>query len=205
VNYSVYARSRASAVDGLEALRGREIIVQQGTLVHDYLVDQGFDHLVPVRSQVEALRLLASGHQGYAVVGTLAGEHIRRDYSFDEVIPVARIEPTHQICFATLKKNEALLSTFNEGLAIVQRNGRFREIQERWLLERGVGGVPWRLLARYSLVVAFPLLAALGLVVLWSRTLKRQVAARTADLRREIAEREQAEALLRDKQSRRPS
>ena len=74
-------------------------------------------------------------------------------------------------------------------------NSTFAALSARSLLEPDQ--VQWRTIVKYGAVVVVPLVLLLGTFALWSRTLHRQVALRTADLTREIAERKHAEEELR--------
>ncbi len=70
-------------------------------------------------------------------------------------------------------------------------------IYNKWLGVMEPEHVDWKTVAKYGAVVVIPLVMLLGGFALWSRTLHRQVAVRTADLTREIAERKHAEEELR--------
>ncbi|HEY6008153.1 MAG TPA: ATP-binding protein, partial [Geobacteraceae bacterium] len=70
-------------------------------------------------------------------------------------------------------------------------------LYNKWLGVLEPEEVQWRTIAKYAAVVVVPLVLLLGGFALWSRTLHRQVALRTADLTREIAERRHAEEELR--------
>ena len=91
---------------------------------------------------------------------------------------------------------------FNEGLALLKKSGEYRTIREKWLGVLQPEPIPWIRIIRYSGVILGPLLLALIVSVLWSRTLKKQVALRTEELEREIVERKRAaeELQVRQKQ-----
>jgi len=198
VNHAVFARRDSPNVNSLAELEGRSVAVHRSGIMHDYLVRTRFSgRLTLTATPADALRQLAAGKTDYAIVAIVPGMYIIRELKLTNLIPVVRNVATHRYCFAVVKGNAELLSRFNEGLAILKKTGQYEVIYTKWLgvLERPE--VSWRQLARDSAIVVGPLLLLLGGFALWSRTLHRQVALRTADLTREIAERRHAEEELR--------
>jgi polar amino acid transport system substrate-binding protein len=130
----------------------------------------------------------------------LPGTYLTRQLGLTNVVQVAPNVASHRYGYAVRKDDAVLLSRIEEGLAILKQTGRYDEIRERWLgvLEPGIS---WWTFVRYGAVVFIPLVLVLGGTVLWSRSLQRQVAARTASLAREVAERRRAMKLLEDNQA----
>src|SRR6185369_3161291 len=143
------------------------------------------------------LRQLAAGKTDYAIVAIVPGMYIIRELKLTNLMPVVRNVATHRYCYAVDKGNAELLSRINEGLAILKKTGQYQAIYNKWLGVLEPPEVSWRQLARFGAIVVGPLVLLLGGFALWSRTLHRQVALRTADLTREIAERRHAEEELR--------
>ena len=123
--------------------------------------------------------------------------YLIRELKLTNLMPVVRNVATHRYCYAVDKGNAELLSRFNEGLAILKKTGQYEMIYNKWLGVLDPEHVDLRTIAKYAAVVVVPLVLLLGGFALWSRTLHRQVALRTADLTREIAERRHAEEELR--------
>jgi polar amino acid transport system substrate-binding protein len=103
-------------------------------------------------------------------------------------------------CFAVRKEDAELLSRINEGLAILKETGQYQVIYNRWLGVLEDQGIPWLKVLKYGSVPAALFLLILVVTLLWSRTLSRQVAIRTAALEQEIQERKRAAEELRLKQ-----
>jgi len=188
INYAAFARRGAGRIATLEDLKDKAILVQRDSLMHDYLLAHHLqDHLVPVASQAEALRLLASGQGDCALVGALAGSYIIKDNHLTNLVALTQsLGPVQNLCFATRKGDVALIDTFNEGLAILERTGRYQELRSRWFSPEPPSGTPWKVVLRYFMLGFTPLLLLLGVLFLWSRTLQRQVRHRTRELEREI-------------------
>ena len=198
VNHAVFARKDSPPVNTLEELAGRSVAVHRGGIMHDYLLRTGFSgRLVLTDTPADALRQLAAGMTDYAVVAIVPGMYIIRELKLTNLLPVVRNVASHRYCYAVDKGNAELLSRFNEGLAILKQTGQYELIYNKWLGVLDPERVNLRTIVKYAAVVVVPLILLLGGFALWSRTLHGQVALRTADLTREIAERRHAEEELR--------
>jgi polar amino acid transport system substrate-binding protein len=198
VNHAVFARRDSPNVNSLEELEGKTVAVHRSGIMHDYLVKKGFSgRLILTDTPADALRQLAAGKADYAIVAIVPGMYIIRELKLTNLIPVVRNVATQRYCYAVDKGNTELLSRFNEGLAILKKTGQYQVIYNKWLGVLEPERVDLRTIAKYAAVVVVPLVLLLGGFALWSRTLHRQVALRTADLTREIAERRHAEEELR--------
>lgn len=197
VNHAIFARSNSPAVSSLEDLAGQTVAVHRLGIMHDYLVKNGSQaRLVLTDTPADAMRMVAAGKTDFAVVAIVPGMYLIRELKLDNVMPVVRNVATHRYCYAVDKGDADLLSRLNEGLAILKKTGQYEIIYDKWLGVLEPQHVDLRTTAKYAAVVVVPLLLILGGFALWSRTLHRQVALRTADLTREIAERRHAEEEL---------
>ncbi|MBK5274694.1 MAG: transporter substrate-binding domain-containing protein [Desulfuromonadales bacterium] len=198
VNHAVFARKDSPNVNSLADLEGHTVAVHRSGIMHDYLVRSGFKgRLVLTDTPADALRQLAAGKTDFAVVAIVPGMYIIRELKLTNLLPVVRNVATHRYCYAVDKGNAELLSRFNEGLAILKKTGQYEQIYSKWLGVLEPKPVDLGTIAKYAAVVVIPLVLLLSIFALWSRTLHRQVALRTADLTREIAERRHAEEELR--------
>lgn len=196
VHHAIFARRGTPAVSSLEGLRGKQVIVFQEGIMHDTLRKLGGANLVLTRSPADALRLLASGKCDYAVVASLPGNFLIRQLHLTNVVPVAKNVAAEKYCYGVSKGNTELITRFSEGLAILQQNGQYEAIYDRWL------GVNEQRLTRervvkYGAMVLLPLLAVLVATGVWSRTLHRRVEERTLELAQEVVERNRALEELR--------
>ena len=157
--------------------------------------------LLRTETPADALRLLASGRAEYAVVAALPGTYITRELKLTNVVQVAPNVASHRYGYAVRKDDAVLLSRIEEGLAILKQTGRYDEIRARGLGVLEPSPVAWSTFFKFGAIVFVPLLIVLGGTVLWSRSLRREVAARTASLAREVTERQRAMELLRENQA----
>lgn len=203
IHHSIFARKDVPPVQSLEDLKGKQVAVQEKGILHDYLLSGDFDIiLVPVPTQADALRLLSAGENDYALVAKLPGLYLKRTLQLTNIEAVGTPVAAQKYGYVVGKGQAELLSRFSEGLAILKNTGRYQEIYNRWLGVLEPAGISWRSLLRYGAVVIGPLIIVLGLTLLWSRTLKKEVAVRTEELAREVSERKRAmdELQLRQQQ-----
>jgi polar amino acid transport system substrate-binding protein len=198
VNHAVFGRRDSPYINTLAELAGKSVAVHRSGIMHDYLTRTGFTgRLSLTDTPADALRHLAAGKTDFAIVAIVPGMYIIRELRLTNLIPVVRNVASHRYCYAVGKGNVELISRFNEGLAILKKTGQYEQIYTKWLGVLEPPEISWRQLAKYGAIIVVPLVLLLGGFALWSRTLHGQVALRTADLTREIAERRHAEEELR--------
>ena len=203
VHQSIWVRNGNVTIRDLEDLTGKEVIVMKGSVMHDFMLDNEITaDLFMVQTLADALRLLSSGHHDCALVAKLPGEHLLGELHLDNIHPIARPLVAQDYGFAVKKGNIRQLDRFNEGLALLKASGEYRRIRDKWLGVLQPEEIPWTNIVRYGALVFGPLLLILMVFVLWSRTLRKQVALRTEELEREIVERKRAaeELQVRQKQ-----
>jgi len=197
INLAIFGRKDSPPLKTLDGLRGKEILVMAGGRMQEWLKEKGLgDHLVFTATYADGLRLLASGSYNYMLMGTLPGIHLIKEYHLSNIVVIREVD--HQrYCFAVRKGNHELLARFSEGLAIVKKTGQYDQIYDKWLGVLEPRGVPWTRVIKIGSLVTSLFLGILLVALLWSRTLKKQVAQRTASLAFEVKERERAEEELR--------
>jgi len=198
ISHSIFARKGAPSVSSLEELRGKEVILMGRGVMYDYFVQTGFElRPVPAPTVAEALKLLASGKYDYAVLATLPALYLIKDSGIKNIKIVAKSIEIKKYCYAVKKGHQATLAKFNEGLALLKRTGRYRELQEKWLGGIETQSAAWLWFVKHSVIIVVSLFMGLLGSVIWSRMLRRQVAVRTADLLHEVEERKRAAEALK--------
>ncbi|WP_246044770.1 transporter substrate-binding domain-containing protein [Geomonas ferrireducens] len=201
VHHSIFARKGGNRHLTLADLRGKEVLVLNDGIMQEFLAAKKVGaKIVPVPTHADVLRALASGKHDYAVMAKLPGLYLIRELGLANLEAVGDPVSAQQYCFAVKKGNAALLARFNEGLAILKKTGEYQRIYNKWLGVLEPPGLTWSEVFKYGAIVVLPLILLVGGTVLWSRTLQREVAARTAELTREVEERRHAEEELRNRQ-----
>lgn len=189
INHAIFARRGSPSVRTLDELAGKEVIVHEGGIMHDYFLT--LEHppiLTLVGTPDDALRLLASGMHDYAVAALLPGMHIIKKHRLDNLIPVSKSVAVFKFGYASMKNNPEVISRFSEGLAILKHTGEFEQINSRWLGVIGGGSISWSTLLRYMMLTSLLMLVVFGSILLWSYSLKRKVFERTESLTKALNE-----------------
>lgn len=164
-------------------LTGKRIVVQQGDIMHDYVLEHNLaEQVSTVDAQENALRELAEGKCDCALVSRQSALYWIKQMGWNNLVVGQHPLLTLDYCYAVLKGQKALLATFSEGLRVIEENGEYRRIREKWL---GVHkDQPLSLISalRYSAMVLVPLVVVVLGFSLWSWSLRRQVARRTEQL-----------------------
>ncbi len=185
VHQAVFARKPAKeTVSSLAQLQDKTLVVQQGGIMHDYLLQaQLRAKLILVSSHADALRLLSSGTGDYALVANLPGLYLGRTLKLSNIAPVGKPFTGLRYGFAVNKNNEELLALFSQGLAILKNTGRQQKIYDRWLGPYEPRVAQWKTVIQVGSLMLAPLLLIFFATVFWNRSLKREVARRTAELK----------------------
>lgn len=187
VNYSFFARKGDPEPDSYADLQGKSVVVQKEGIVHDFLRENNFGvEIIPVRAHSDALRQLAAGNYDYALGATLPSLYFSQEHKLSNIGVVWRPLKPQPYGYAVRKGNEEILTLFSEGLAILKNTGRQQEIYDKWLgaLEND-SARDWRLAGIAAAIGSAVLLAGLGLVTVWIRTLQRQVDRRTEEVKKQ--------------------
>src|SRR5512136_2171085 len=172
-----------SPIRSIDDMKGKEVIVQKGDVIDDYLRKEGTaSRIIEVKDPADALRLLDSGRHDCALMPSrFQGEYLLKSLGISNVRAMSADLPQLRYCFAVKKGNSPLKYRLDEGLNILKVNGKYKEIYDKWF---GVYEKQrlWETLRYFvwSLAVIAGLVAASSI---WSWTLRREVRKRTADLR----------------------
>lgn len=184
IHHSVFARIGGVAPNGLAGLKGKAVMVQNKSIMYEYLLQNNVGAIIhPVTTHVEALRLLSSGQHDYALVANLPGLYLGKEFGLSNLELVGKPFTSQRYGYGVLKGNESLVAEFSEGLAILKNTGRQQEIYNKWLgvLEQE-NSQTWQKYGLWAISISFFLFLVTAAVVVWSRTLKKQVDKRTAEL-----------------------
>ncbi len=191
IHQSIFARKDSPPIHSLDDLKGREIIVQENGIMHDFLRN-GQYKLFTKQTHAQALRLLASGKHDYAVVANLPGLYLSQKLGLSNIVRVAEPLMAGPYGYAVKKGNQELLALFTEGLAVLKNTGRYQKIKNKWLSPLESDTVPWIRIFKYASIVIVPLLLTLIGIAVWNKALQKKITLATAHLQNEIAERKKA-------------
>lgn len=186
VSHSIFAHKKAKPVHSLDELRGKDVILLGRGIMHDYFTWAGIQsNIIPASTIADAIKLLATGQYDYAVLATMPAMHILSNLNIKDIKTVVKGIETKKYCYAVKKGNQEVLVLFSEGISRMKRSGQYKALQDKWLPASEIH--PW--IAKYGPFVLIFLATGLIVSLIWSRSLKRLVAIRTAALQQEMEKR----------------
>ena len=194
--HAVFVR-KGSPIKSLEDIRGKEIIVERGDIMHEYVVSENLsEQVITVADQAEALRLLASGKHDCALVSRLHGIYICDRYGLGNITTAGKPVLPREYSFAVSKDNAKLIPVLDEGLRIAMATGKYKQIRDKWfgVHEDTPAGSIFRTVGWIVIPCVFLVVAAW----LWNWSLQRQIRQRTAEIMKALAMRKRVEAALQE-------
>ena len=183
VHQSIFARKGAVHIADVKDLSGKWVIVQNNGIMFEQLRTANPNILlVKTDTHAAALRLLASGRYDYAFVANLPGLYLGKELSLANIEPVGNPFPPKNYGYATLKKNKELLALFSEGLAILKNTGKQQAIYNKWVGPLTEKRFDWEMIGLFAAGLSLLLSIIIGGIVIWNRSLTKQVARRTQKL-----------------------
>ncbi len=202
IHHSIFIRRSDPKIDSIEELSGKEVIVQKGDILHDFIQNKNIARkIIAVESQPDGLRMLSSGRHDCFLGAKLQGIATIRTFRLYNIIVSGPPFYPRKYGFAVAEGNKELVSRLNEGLTIIKQNGQFQKIYEKWF---GIYTTEHSWIEQYGkYLVAFLSVTGLCLLatVVWNITLKRQIRRRTENLKQELEERKRAEKYLQERES----
>ncbi len=186
-----------SDIHGIDDIRDREIIVQKADILHDYIVENSLTRkLVLADTQIDAMRMLASGKGDCALINYHQGYYFVNQYGLNNIRAIeTRFMPVHY-GFAVREGNDRLRMKLNEGLNDLKIRGEYQKIYNKWF---GIYEKQY-IRERYSkffIYIALPVLLAILIISIWLYSLKKLVTTRTRQLKQELTERKRVETALK--------
>ena len=103
---------RNSSIKKLEDIQGKQIIIQRGGVMEDYLKEIDFTgEIIPVENPLEALQLLASGRYDGALLNQIQGYYFIKKNHFSNLKSLGDFIEERQYGFAVEESNQELSCT----------------------------------------------------------------------------------------------
>ncbi len=194
---AVFVKKGTKDVHSLKDLQRKSIVVMEGDNAEEYARREKLsDEIVTTKTFEEAFIALANGNHDAVITQRIMGIELLKTLGIRSVIPLDFHLPDFRqdFCFAVRKGDSLLLSRLNEGLSIIIANKTYESIRLKWFGPAHKEPVSFMDVLRWLLFILIPLiiLFAAATVVILRREVRRQ----TRDLKKEIAERMEAEQKL---------
>ncbi|MCC6677269.1 MAG: transporter substrate-binding domain-containing protein [Phycisphaerales bacterium] len=200
---TIFIRKGTTPIDRLDQLAGRSVIVQRDALAEEQIRAAAIPaSLILVNNEAEAILLLASGSHDCAVVTQAGGHDAIARFRLSNITTSGPPILASNVCFAVRKGNPEMLRLVDRGLATVKASGEYSAIFQKWFGEVGRGGISRARAAAWAGAIVAPVAALALAALIWSRSLRRRVEQRTAEIAKQLAERRKAEEALRASEDR---
>lgn len=173
---------RISSIKKIEDIEGKQIIVQSGGVMEDYLREIGFTGtVISAQSPLEALKLLAAGNYDGTLLNEIQGYYFIQQNHLSNIKSLGEYIEERNYCFAVTHNNQELLRELNRALAIVNETGTYKQISSKWFstYERE----SFFDQARYYIYAGAGLVAFSFIVLAWLWSTRRIVRLRTRELK----------------------
>jgi PAS domain S-box-containing protein len=200
VHHAIFVRRENESIHGLADLRNSLVLVQDGDIMHDYVVNQGLtDRVRTTAGPAAALTLLANGVGDCALLAQEQALYLIAQLGLTTVRIAGPPFLTTPFCFAVRQGNTGLVEQLNRALDTVKRSRDYDRIHRKWFTA-GTGAPRWsRRWPRTVTVLLLVVAAAAVAGVVCHRAVVRTVSRRTAALEHEIAvQRETCRSLRRE-------
>ncbi|MBN1487627.1 MAG: transporter substrate-binding domain-containing protein [Anaerolineae bacterium] len=180
VYHAIFVRTEETAIEGLKDLKGKQVIVQEGDIMHDYALENDLDaELITVESPEDALRLLSLGKYDCALLIYQQGLYLKDRLQLINITTAGELFYATQYAFAVHEGDTTTLELLNKGLSILKANGRYNEIYDQWFgVARSLSIITFR---RYLLLAIMPIVFLLIGFGYWTWSLTRRIQQLTYD------------------------
>ena len=185
----------------LELRPGERIAVSRNYAVGPFLAERFPDNpQVVMPDDKQLLRALATGEVATGVLDLAGATYLMRTQGIANLQIVGDIGFAYDLGIGYRKDWPMLGRVLDKALARIAPPER-QEIADRWFLAKPESNGLYRKLMWTIAGLLAAVLAGLGVVLAWNRSLRRQVAHRSAQLRAELAERERLQDADRARQA----
>ncbi len=182
-SYAVFVR-KGSGISELEDLYGKTVLVQNGDMGHDFLMENMIAEQVFIRSSPEdVLKSLSDGVGDAALMSRLQGGLIIEDQRLRNLEVVGPPILQRNYCIAVPEGRSRLLAQINEGLNMIKTDGTFQAIHNKWFGFYDMSLAKNRRVYRILTLVFLVIIVVMFAFILWNRLLKREVENTTRELR----------------------
>ena len=169
------------ALQSLQDLEGKTVVVQEGEITGEFLAKQGLNiHLVQVANISDALSLVSNGTYQYAGMMKLPGLYVIQQEKFQNLKAQDMTFNPIDYCLAVKKGNSDLLMILNGGLQLTKATGDYQKIYEKNLSVYEKRDLI-SLLRPYAWI-AIAVLGFVAALFLWGFMLRKLVSRKTREL-----------------------
>jgi PAS domain S-box-containing protein/putative nucleotidyltransferase with HDIG domain len=173
---------RNSPIHTIDDMKGKQIVVQRGGLMREYLNEVKFiGEVNEVDDPLDALNLVASGMEDGALLNKMQGYYFIKSNRLSNLKSIGANLQKRNYGVVAAKDNRSLIQELNQALAVLENNGAYNQLNAKWFGVFKQEGFLDQF--RYYIYGAVALLTAFLVVVFGVWSLRRQVRKQTRELR----------------------
>jgi PAS domain S-box-containing protein len=199
---SIVVRENLKGTLTPDMMAGMKVVIVEGYASYDYVESTYPDIMLePVRDNPAGLQMVSFGRADAMITDLAVASYFIEKLGITNLRVAGSIDYTWELCFGLKKDWPVLQSILQKVLDDISPEEK-AAIYKKWVNIPGVD--IWK-------EVIVPILIGLGVFVLiggsvsiliWNRSLNRQIQQRTAELTKELTERKQAEEALQEREKR---
>jgi len=197
-----WVRKGGPPIQGIEDLKGRRVLVNEGGYIHELLSTTYPEiTLIPVPSEMACLRELAQGIGDVALVTQVVGRAGMQDAGLLSLLE--RAGPPllpRPYGLVVARGRDDLREAINQTLSRMRNDGTLDRLQARWMTEVAPPGPLENWFLRHGLEVLSVLALLLAVAAAWLAVLRRRYRTRSKELQQQLEERVRVENALRESQ-----
>lgn len=132
MTHGIFIRE-GSWIRNLGDLKNKNVIVQDGDMMHDLLLqNQLVGNIIVAQTQLQALQMLNDGLFDAALIGNFQGEYLIRKYNLNNIYSVTSDVQPQRYAMAVSWDNDELLWLLNMGLYQLKEKGVYDKLYQKW-------------------------------------------------------------------------
>ncbi|MDA3837572.1 MAG: transporter substrate-binding domain-containing protein, partial [Candidatus Delongbacteria bacterium] len=182
-DHAIITRKGSNTFNELSELNGKMILVIDGDVMHDYLLEQGFDkEIKTVNSANEALQLLSKGQYDCAFITKIPAQYYIKKEKLENLRVSEQSYLQQEYCFAVIEGNEELIGHIHDAISEIKASGEYKKIYDKWFSAYEPTKINYSRIIKYSIIVLILLIITIIVIIGWNRTLSRKVQTKTNEL-----------------------
>jgi|GEM_PF-781402 PAS domain S-box-containing protein len=201
LNSMIFTRKGEPEITNEKDLTDKEIIVQEGSIAHDYLLKSKItSKIILVPSSEYGLKLLASGKHDCALITKLQGLSVINKNLLLNLAYSEKPLYSSEYCFAVKKGDSLLLNKINQGLVILKSTDQYDKIYNKWFGVSDSKAPAGNNSLHYAMIIIIVLVivSIVGFYLVLIQTKKIKI--KTAEFQKEIEDRKRIEKTLLERE-----
>ncbi len=181
---AIFVMKDTSIITGIDDLSGVKVALQEGDINYEIIRGIPGSFLVLKKDQKQAVEALLNGEADAYVGNKLTGLYYLQKLKKSHLVKIVG-EPLRASEYgpATYLGNENLISTLEQGLESLKKNGTYDKIYKKWFGEEIFDRKEViKVYIKAIIIAASIVILIIGLFIVWNKRLKAEVNKRTKEL-----------------------